>query len=291
MKRSSFQIFMHVLYGVGLGFVVVAAFIGVPYYATPLSERPHVDMHTAFKPGGVWSHGLGVVGSAMILLLLLYSARKRGTLGLRFGRLSRWLDVHIFFGVMGPLLITLHTAFKLNGIVTVSYVCMMVTALSGIFGRYVYMQIPRDTRGHALDLRRAGERLVEVRARLQERFGLDAPTLREVDRYAGAAAESHLSGTRTLFASLGADLAQAVRTRRLRRALRARKSVPRAAIDEVVGLAREQSLLTRRIAIMDTMTWLLHFWHVFHRPFAYIMIAIMFVHVAVAVTFGYRWVF
>jgi hypothetical protein len=291
MKRSSFQIFMHVLYGAGLGFVVVAAFIGVPYYATPLSERPHAEMHAAFKPGGVWSHGLGVVGSAMILLLLLYSARKRGALGLRFGRLSRWLDVHIFFGVMGPLLITLHTAFKLNGIVTVSYLCMMVTALSGVFGRYVYMQIPRDTRGHALDLRRAGERLAQLRSRLQERFGLDERTLRDIDGYAGAPARPHLSGTRALFASLGADLARAGRTRRLRRALRARDGVPRAAVDEVIGLAREQSLLTRRIAVMDTMTRLLHYWHVFHRPFAYIMIAIMFLHVGVAVAFGYRWVF
>jgi len=291
MKRSSFHVFMHVLYGVGLAFVVVAAFIGAPYYATPLSERPHVEMHTAFKPGGLWGHGLGVVGSAMILLLLTYSARKRGLVGIRFGRLSRWLDVHIFFGVMGPLLITLHTAFKLNGIVTVSYVCMMITALSGVFGRYVYMQIPRDTRGHALDLRRAGERLAQVRSELQERFRLDESALREIDRYAGARATSPASGARTLFASLGADLAQVGRTRRLRRTLRARKSVPRAAVDEVIGLAREQSLLTRRIAIMETMTRLLHYWHVFHRPFAYIMIAIMFLHVGVAVAFGYRWVF
>jgi len=291
MKRSHFSTFMHVLYGVGLCFVFVAAFIGSPYYTTPLTQRPHAEMHAAFKPGGIWGHGLGVIGSAMILLLLTYSARKHRLLGLRFGRLSRWLDVHIFFGVMGPLLITLHTAFKLNGIVTVSYVCMMVTAISGVFGRYVYMQIPRDTRGHALDLRRAGERLSELRDQLRERFRLEEPVLVAVDRYALAAAGSHRSGAGALFASLRADLAQVGRTRRLRKVLRGRGGIPRDTAEEVVRLAREQSLLNRRIAILDAMTRMLHYWHVFHRPFAYIMIVIMFVHVAVVVAFGYRWVF
>ena len=59
----------------------------------------------------------------------------------------------------------------------------------------------------------------------------------------------------------------------------------------MVQLARKQAVMIRRIALMDTMTRLLHYWHVFHKPFAYIMIAIMFVHVAVAVSFGYTWVF
>jgi len=39
------------------------------------------------------------------------------------------------------------------------------------------------------------------------------------------------------------------------------------------------------------MTRVFHLWHVVHRPFAYVMVVIMFVHIAVTVAFGYRWIF
>jgi hypothetical protein len=42
---------------------------------------------------------------------------------------------------------------------------------------------------------------------------------------------------------------------------------------------------------LNTARRLLHHWHIFHKPFAIIMILIMIVHVIVAVSFGYRWIF
>jgi hypothetical protein len=39
------------------------------------------------------------------------------------------------------------------------------------------------------------------------------------------------------------------------------------------------------------MSELLHHWHVFHKPFAYVMLFIMVLHVGVTVAFGYTWIF
>jgi hypothetical protein len=45
------------------------------------------------------------------------------------------------------------------------------------------------------------------------------------------------------------------------------------------------------VALLNAMKGIFHNWHVIHRPFAYVMVVIMFVHIIVTVLFGYRWIF
>ncbi len=209
---------------------------------------------------------------------------------MRFGRLSRWLDVHIYFGVIGPLLITLHTAMKFHGIVSVSYFSMVVVALSGVFGRYLYMQIPRDARGHAVGLNESRQRLGQIQKRMLEKLPPDAAE--GVRIFTGAVSDYDAGGLRAVVKTLGHDLTLPWRVRGLRRFLRhGQQRVPERELKAVIRLAREQSVLIRRIATLDTMTRSLQYWHVFHKPFAYTMVVVMFVHIAVAVSFGYKWVF
>lgn len=287
----TFRTFLHWIYA--LGFVAVAAVLvtGFPYYQLPLVERPHHALHDQFKPGGSWGHGVGIIGSTMILLLFLYSARKRRWMGLRRGRLSRWLDVHIYFGIMGPLLITLHSAGKLGGIVSISYFSMMAVALSGVFGRYLYMQIPRDARGHAIGLDRARERLDEIEASLRTEYRLPEDAVAGVRRFVEQSTTG-ATGLRAVAATIAHDLRLRGRVRRLRRFLhQGGRDIPDDAVEQVVSLAREQSVLRRRLAVLETTTRFFHNWHVFHKPFAIIMIVIMFVHIGVTLAFGYKWVF
>jgi len=292
MKLISFNNILKSLYAIGLIFVTAMLITGLSYYMQPLSERPHSPMHTQLKPAGFWGHGMGIIGTAMILLLLLYSVRKRGLLGIRFSSLRKWLDVHIMFGILGPLLITLHTAMKFHGIVSISYFSMLAVALSGVFGRYIYMQIPRDARGHALGLEEVQDRLSELQRTLVETYGASPPAVEEVQRFASAGEVATGSKIRTIFVSLKRDITLNQRARRLRNRLsRGDRTVPRKTIDEVVGLARESSLLQRRLAVLDSMSELLHYWHVFHKPFAYVMLFVMVLHVGVTVAFGYRWIF
>jgi hypothetical protein len=56
-------------------------------------------------------------------------------------------------------------------------------------------------------------------------------------------------------------------------------------------LARNWVLQARRLHLFHLIRDLFHWWHVFHKPFAFIMILIMIVHVAVAVMLGYTWEF
>jgi hypothetical protein len=282
---------MHGLYAAGLVSIGGMLAAGYPYYSLTVEERPHSPLHTVFKPGGTWGHGFGIIGSALVLLLFLYSARKRRWLGLRFGRLSRWLDVHILFGIMGPLLITLHSAGKLGGIVSISYFSMLAVALSGVFGRYIYMQIPRDLRGHTVGLDTVQKRVGEIEALLGTDYALPSDVIEGVRRFARSAARDS-GGLRAVGQTLLHDLTLRRRAARLRRFIRqGHQEIPEQALNDIVALAREQSVLVRRVALLGAMTRMFHHWHVFHKPFAVIMIVIMFVHVGVTIAFGYRWVF
>lgn len=287
--RVSFQGVLRGAYVAGFAFIAFMFVQGLRYYLMPLSQRPHEAMHTALKPGGLWGHGFGIIGSAMILLLLFYSARKKKKLGLRFGPLRIWLDVHIFFGIMGPLLITLHTALKFNGIVSISYFSMVLVALSGVFGRYIYMQIPRDPAGHTLSLAQIHERMDKLEEDLQRDDRVAKGAREAIKKFARPGGEQR-RGLSVFFTSLGQDVTMRFRLRGLKKKMR-RMGVDVRSTQEIASLCRESLLLQRRIAALDTMQRLFHYWHVFHRPFAYIMLIIMVLHVGVTVAFGYRWIF
>ena len=65
----------------------------------------------------------------------------------------------------------------------------------------------------------------------------------------------------------------------------------RGSANEILELAQRRALLTRRTAYLGTFKRLFHNWHVFHKPFAYVMIIVVLIHVTITVLFGYRWIF
>lgn len=127
--------------------LVLWKFGGWDYYRTPLAARGYLPAHKLLRPSGIVGLPLGIVGAIAMLSTLPYAARKRWRPLARLGATSKWLEVHIFFGIVGPVLVTLHTAFKFNGVVSVGYWLMMTVWASGFVGRYLYVRIPKTIRG------------------------------------------------------------------------------------------------------------------------------------------------
>jgi len=288
MKRDRFRIVLAGLYVVCLGGVAFLLWQGLEYYGLPLIERPRAEGHAWLKPGGLLGHSLGILGSALLMLLFLYSARKRRVLGLRKWKLARWLDIHILFGIMGPLLITLHSAFKFNGIVSVSYFSMMAVMLSGFVGRYIYIQIPRDKAGAALSRSTIDEYIDQLGTLLAGEYKIPPETLAAIDHMAGAPPK----GAGSLFRALAADIQRPLRARRLRRLLKQRHpEIPDLVIGEITDVIGRKIILERKCATLETANAVFHHWHVIHKPFAWVMILVMIIHVVVVVSMGYTWVF
>ena len=95
----------------------------------------------------LFGHGLGILGFILMLMTeTLYSLRKRSR-SARWGRMSRWLQFHIFTGLVGPYMVLLHTSWKYNGLAGVTTLLTVVIVISGFVGRYIYTRVPRTADG------------------------------------------------------------------------------------------------------------------------------------------------
>jgi len=101
--------------------------------------------------GELFGHSIGVVGFILMLMTeTLYSLRKRSRLA-RWGRMSEWLNFHIFTGIVGPFLVLLHSSWKFNGLAGVVMLMTVVVVVSGFVGRYFYTAVPRSIDGAELE--------------------------------------------------------------------------------------------------------------------------------------------
>lgn len=263
---------------------------GGTYYSLPLSERPHSASHPSLKPSGFIGHGAGVIGSVLMLILLLYSVRKRMRSAHRWGNIQIWLNIHIWMGITGPLLVIFHTAFKFNGIVAISFWSMIAVALSGVLGRYIYLQIPRDIRGEELsdqDLRDLDDGLIRQIAGLLK---MEESAQQKFMGFAEGQIQMPAKGLRSLWRWMLQDISQPFRVHRLKMGLRTRPGYSTTEIKRILKLVQQRTKLRRRTIFLSTAKSLLHQWHIIHKPFAVVMLAIMVVHVIVTVALGYHWI-
>ncbi|HJR81304.1 MAG TPA: hypothetical protein VJ821_14635 [Anaerolineales bacterium] len=111
----------------------------------------------------LFGHGLGIVGFIFMLMTeTLYSLRKRSR-SVRWGRMSNWLQFHIFTGLVGPFMVLLHTSWKFNGIAGVTTLFTVIIVISGFVGRYIFTRIPRTLDGLEIEGMLSQEALKQAR--------------------------------------------------------------------------------------------------------------------------------
>ncbi len=260
------------------------------YYSLPLTERPHHPAHSAWKPGGISGHGLGIIGTLMIMIMLTYSLRKRIHLVRRLGKLTTWLNYHIFLGIAAPILITFHTALKFGGLVSIAYWSMAAVALSGFIGRYIYVKIPRHITGEERGLQEVDNELVLLKEELKSQYGLDDDDFSGLDRIAGLK-KIKRRGLRAVFTFLTMDITYLFYINPSIRPLVKKARITGQKQRYFRRTVKKVITLSRRIAFLNSAQRLFHYWHIIHRPFAYTMIVIIVIHVYIAVKYGYRWIF
>jgi hypothetical protein len=290
MKLAPHKVVLGLLYAVALSAIFLSLREGWPYYSTPLIERPRHEDFWALKPGGTLGHTFGVVGSSLMVVMLVYSVRKRARFLRNAGRLRSWLDFHIFCGIIGPLLVILHSSFKVQGLVALSFWSMIAVALSGVLGRYLYLQIPRTRAGDELTLAQVEDQRRELTRHLGEDLQVPEGALRELDEIAQAGASPRAPLLLLLLRLPWSSLAMRWRLRAFRHRLRGDlRNAPRPLLREVTRAVRQKAMLERRLVLWSRLQQLFHYWHVFHKPFALVMYLFMVVHIAVALLTGYGW--
>jgi len=271
-----------------LGFIVIAVvsvllYVGFEYYSIPLEERHFHELNQTFRASGLIGHGLGIAGSFFIVFgVFTYMLRKRFRMFSRIGILKHWLEFHIFLCTLGPFLILFHTTFKFGGIVAVSFWSMVAVFLSGIAGRYIYLQIPHSIEGKELTLSEIEEHKRELNKQLRQSVTLDENIYEILDK-----SPEQTSNNQSFLARRKAEK---LAIRKLRAELK-KQRIPGDKAGEIVQIFKDQYGLKKKIVRLVSMQKLFAYWHVAHLPFALIMLVVMIIHIIVAVTFGYKWIF
>jgi hypothetical protein len=289
MTGSAHRIYIGTLVTITIFVFLFLCYWGYSYYGVSLEERPFHPKHDSLKPSGPYGHGLGIIGTLLILIGVFgYIGRKKKIFLPRVGVLKHWLEFHIFLCSVGPLLILFHTAFKFGGIVSISFWSMVAVVLSGIIGRFIYIQIPRTIQGRELSLGEIKEMKDTMSRSLSVKYELDeamyttliSATQKEIDfgnkGFLGRVLERN-SHNRSIRNTTRDILNKTNLTQKDKRG--------------VMKLVGNEMTLNARISRLQTMQKLFKYWHVAHLPFALIMLVIMVIHVAITIAFGYKWIF
>jgi hypothetical protein len=181
MKPVVHKVYIGLMALIIMAALVYLIYLGFDYYNTGLEERFYHPDYAILKPSGVLGHGLGIIGSLLMLIgVSSYMMRKRIRSMSRMGLLKHWLEFHIFLCILGPILVLFHTSFKFGGIVSVSFWSMVAVFLSGIIGRFIYIQIPRSIEGRELSLNEIKGMKTNISIVLEAEYSLNKESIETI---------------------------------------------------------------------------------------------------------------
>jgi hypothetical protein len=274
--------------GAGAGILVTIALCvnGLSYYILADEARVASPQHASLKPSGVVGNALGIVGGVLLLLMYLYPLRKKWKWLSKKGKTKNWLDYHILMGLVGPVLITFHSSFKLRGVAGFAYWSMIAVVASGIVGRYLYNRIPRKLDAVEMSVDEAGDLCASLTEQIrgqnvltEEELGhlLALPSLDEVRA---------MPLGKALVVIVALDVRRAWKIWRLRSRVGAHVA-DHAHVSQALAAVRKQAALSKDALFLAKVQQMFRMWHVVHRPFSYSLAIMATLHILVVVFLGY----
>jgi hypothetical protein len=247
-----------------------------------------LGLYTTRSDTGYW---LGVAGGVSMVLLFTYPMRKHFRFMFRWGAGKWWFVAHMVLGILGPVLILLHSNFVIGSLnAAVAFSSMSMVALSGIVGRFLYVRVHRNLHGerHTLD-ELAASLNVEHSASARLHF---APMVVERCRAFEAIASGrgvvtvalvfnavvrlpwvrwrteHACRVELRMRLLALAKTEGWSRREFRRRLRAAR-----------GLVHDYLAAAQRVGHFAAWDRLFSWWHIAHVPFVYMLVVSAIVHV------------
>lgn len=272
-----------------LVWVVISGYLAFEYWALNfhpelsslilLQAKGLIDFKVSPDPGRPLSLVLGWIGLSLMIVMNVYSLRKRFQFMSGLGRMAAWLNFHVFCGLLGPTFILFHCNFKVRGLVAISFWSMVVSFSSGIIGRYFYIQLV----GKKVEFEKMSLAWVEKLKGALEKFKLPfdeelaKPYFDQALALAGANAQVK-NPLQAFFLSFAGDIRLTYKT----------PATPQAWPAITAEALKYYALNKRRAQFLESFQKLMGYWHTFHFPFAVFMYLAAIIHVAAALVFGIK---
>ncbi|MDG2277117.1 MAG: hypothetical protein P8L31_04105 [Pseudomonadales bacterium] len=236
-------------------------------------------------------YGLGIAGTTLMTLLLLYPMRKRMKAFSGWGSVKYWFRTHMVFGVVGPVLIIFHSNFDLGSLNSrIALFCTLIVAGSGIVGRYLYAKLHYGLYGQSASLVSLRGDMTSIR----DGDTAIAKLLPTINSELNEWEDRVLVANSGFFSSLvhAATLEVSSRLRAYRVVRQARSSLHQLSqMSELVGEhekrlwqnvrrhVHQRASLLRKFAQFRTFERLFSLWHIVHYPLFILLVLAAVVHI------------
>lgn len=208
--------------------------------------------------GTLEGHIIGITGSVLMLMTLIYPYRKR--IQGKKGRQNP-LNPHIYYGLVGPILVVLHSGGELGSLIgKLLFLSMFIVVFSGIAGKFLFKRVNRTLKESKSDLdllRKAFE---------QRRKEFNVSSCGDYLDF-----NISLSWTAPDIEAAGIDRKKAE------------------ACEEIIEIAKSMTETEDVIRAFDTSKKAFSYWRKLHVFLVYILFALLGVHSAVNIYYGLRW--
>jgi hypothetical protein len=211
--------------------------------------------------GSLLGHMSGIVGTLLMTATLVYVYRKRVLK--RKGKANP-LSTHVYCGLVGGILVLLHSGGKLVGMIGILvFAAMLLTVMSGIVGRIMLGRLNRSIREQKIGLEALEASLLEMKRELDPAacrrelaFALVGPSpWEDADDAASPPMDEEMAGKCSRFR------------------------------DHAESLAEKEELLE----VFAKTKALFAFWNTVHIAATCFMFAMVSVHVMATLYYGLRW--
>lgn len=165
---------------------------------------------------------------------------------------------------------------------------MVIVVLSGIFGRYVYIHIPKSEAGIFLDDPSLLEDQVSVVMEIRNLTDLSVPEIENLIQEFRT--ESSKNFRDAIWKTIKFDATKKLLKRRMELHLR-KMGIIASVRRETIPLLFRNARLEQQRRILEPFITLFGYWHVLHIPLTGVMFVTLAIHVGAAILFGYTWIF
>lgn len=229
----------------------------------------------------LFGHGIGIVGFVlMIFTESLYTLRKRSR-SARWGRMSSWLQFHIFTGLVGPYMVLLHTSWKFNGLAGLVMLLTIIIVASGFLGRYIYTSVPRNADGIEIEANDLEQQIRVIDGELQTWSAARPELFKDLSKRLSPAPSR--SQGRLVFGRAFEEWN--ARLRWWRESSRMDKSARQQA-KQLNELLKRERVLRRQLSSIVMTRQLLGLWHAIHIPLGMVLFTAALIHVIAAIYYA-----
>jgi len=231
-----------------------------------------------------FGHTIGILGFVLMLMTeTLYSIRKRRRTA-RWGRMSSWLEFHIFTGLVGPYMVLLHSSWKFNGLAGVVMLLTVIIVLSGFIGRYIYTALPRTADGVEIETNALEAQITQLNNDLQQWLSTQPEeALRRLSDQLSV--QPSITSNRVMLV-IGRGLFEFRQRLIWRRMIQKLDSTARSKAQELESLLEQQRTLHRQLDSLSMARRMLALWHSIHIPIGMALFTAAFVHIVAAIYYA-----